>query len=106
MFNQSTEQFQNSFAPVTALVESNVKIIEKLAQQQAALFTGMLNDGVAHVQSLSTEKDINAVVEAQKAFAESAQEKVTAAAKDAYAVVTEAQEKAGELFKGTFAAAK
>lgn len=104
MFDQFTEQFQNSFAPVNELVNVNVKAAEQLAQQQAALFTGMLNEGVAHAQSLANQKDVAAVVEAQKAYAENVQEKVVAAAKDAYGVVTNAQEKTGELLKGSFAA--
>jgi phasin family protein len=104
MFDQFTEQFQNSFAPVNELVNVNVKAAEQLAQQQAALFTGMLNEGVAHAQNLATQKDVAAVVEAQKTYAENVQEKVVAAAKDAYSVVTDAQEKAGELLKGSFAA--
>jgi phasin family protein len=93
MFDQMTQQFEKSFAPVNELVNVNVKVAEQLAQQQAALFTGMLNDGVAHAQKLSAQKDVAAVVEAQKAYAEDVQEKVVTAAKDAYAVVTKAQEK-------------
>ena len=89
MFDQLTQQFQNSFAPVNELVNVNVKAAEQLAQQQAALYNGMLNEGVEH---------------AQNPYAENVQEKVVAAAKDAYAVVTDAQEKAGELLKGAFVA--
>ena len=102
MFDQLTQQFEKSFAPVNELVNVNVKAAEQLAQQQAALFTGMLNEGVAHAQKLSAQKDVSAVVEAQKVYAENFQEKVIAATKEAYNVVTEAQQKSGELLKGSF----
>ncbi len=102
MFDQFTKQFENAYAPVNDLVSLNVKAAEQLAKQQAALFTGMINDGVAHAQNLSNQKDISAVAVAQKEYAEGVQEKLTAAAKDAYSVMTGTQEQAGELLKGAF----
>ncbi len=100
------EQFQNAFKPVNALVAVNAKALEQLAQQQTALFTGLLNDGVAYAESLSGQKDVAGIVESQKAYAEGVQEKVVAAAKDAYTVLNETQEKAGEVLKGAFAQAQ
>ena len=100
------DQFQNSFKPVSELFAVNVKAMEQLAQQQTALFTGVLNDGVAYAEGLSAQKDIAGIVEAQKAYVEGVQEKVVAAAKDTYAVLTETQEKAGEVLKGAFVQAK
>lgn len=106
MFDKIAVQFQNSLKPVNALVAVNAKALEQLAQQQTALFTGVLNDGVAYAEGLSAQKDVAGIVEAQKAYAEGLQEKVVAAAKDAYVVLTETQEHAGEVLKGAFAQVK
>lgn len=106
MFDKMTEQFQNSFKPVSELVAINAAAMEKLANQQTALFTGVLNDSVAYAEGLANQQDISAVVEAQKSFAEGVQEKVVCAAKDAYEVMAETQEKAGELLKGAYTQAQ
>lgn len=105
MFDKVAEQFQNSFKPVSDIVSVNAKAMEKLAQQQTSLFTGVLNDSVAYAEGLSGQKDVAGIVEAQKAYAEGVQEKMVSAAKDAYAVMTETQEKLGEVMKGAFAQA-
>ncbi len=106
MFDKIAEQFQNSFQPMGELVAINAKALEQLAKQQTTLFTGVLNDGVAYAEGLSGQKDIAGIVEAQKVYAEGVQEKVVTAAKDAYAVMAETQEKAGEILKGAFTQAK
>ena len=102
MFDKMTEQFQNAFKPVNELVAVNAAALEKLANQQTALFTGVLSEGVSCAEGMSSQQDITAVVEAQKSFAESVQEKVACAAKDAYVVMAETQEKVGELFTGAY----
>jgi phasin family protein len=106
MFDQLNEQFEKSFAPVNELVNINTKALEQLTQQQAELFTSNLNEGVALAKDLSAQKDLTAVIEAQKAYAESVQEKLTSAAQDAYAVISNAQEQAGEVLKGAFGQAQ
>ncbi len=106
MFDKVAEQFQNSCQPLADLIAVNTNALEQLAQQQTTLVTGVLNDGVAFAEGLSAQKDVTSFVEAQKAYAEGVQEKVTAAAKDAYSVLTETQEKAGEVLKCAFEQAK
>jgi phasin family protein len=99
MFDQMNEQIQKSMKPVTELASFNAKALEQLASQQNALFSTLLNDGVSFSQGLSEQKDVNTLVEAQKAYVEGIQEKVVAAAKEAYDVISSAQEKAGEVLK-------
>lgn len=99
MFDQINEQIQKSLKPVTDLASLNAKILEQIATQQNALFTSLLNDGVSFSEGLSEKKDVNTLVEAQKAYAEGVQEKVVAAAKEAYDVISSAQEQAGEVLK-------
>ena len=102
MFDNIVEQFQNAMKPASELMTLNAKAMEKLAQQQTALFSSAVNDSVSYAKELSTQKDLAGIYNSQKTFMESAQESVVSASKEAYAVVAEAQEKAGDLLKGAF----
>ncbi|NIB43356.1 phasin family protein [Pseudomaricurvus alkylphenolicus] len=106
MFDQITEQFQRTLKPVSDLATINAQVTEQLLQQQTNLFTGMMNDGVNFAKNVSEQKDMGAILEAQKSYAEGVQEKLVATTKDAYAVMTQAQEKVGEVLKTAFAEAK
>lgn len=99
MFDQMNEQLQKSLKPLTDLAAVNAKALEQLASQQSNLFSTLLNDGVEFTQGLSEKKDVNAVVEAKKTYLEGMQEKIVAATKESYDVISEAQEKAGEVLK-------
>ena len=103
MLDKVTEQFETSLKPYNELVAINTQALEQLTQQQTELFTSNLKQGLAYAQDLSAKKDLADVIESQKAFAESMQEKLTSAAKDAYAVITKAQEQSGKIMKGAFA---
>lgn len=102
MFNQFGEQFKNALQPFNALVAANAKTVETLASQQTALFTTVLNDNVAFAQSLESQKDINDVVEAQKAYAEQFQQRLTDSAQESYAVISQSNEKIADVLKGVF----
>ncbi len=102
MFENVAEQFQKSFKPVGEIMTVNAKALEQLAEKQTALFTSLLSDSVTYAEGLGTKTDMNAVMEAQKTYAEGVQEKFVTAAKDSYAVMSETQEKLGELMKDVF----
>ncbi len=103
MFNQYTEQFQTFLTPANTLFSANAKALEKLAQLQTELFTAVLEDGVTYVQSVCETKDIGGIFEAQKKYAESLQEKMLSATRDACSVVAVSEEEASEILQGTFA---
>ena len=102
MFDQYTEQFQNPLTPVNTLITANVKAVEKLAEVQTKLFTGVLEDGVAYMQDVCAKRDIASVIEAQKTYAESVQEKMVSAAKDNCSVFAVDQEQMTEILQGAF----
>ncbi len=106
MFDKVNEQIQKSLKPVTELASVNAKALEQLAQQQNELFTNLLNGGVAFAEGATEQKDANSLVEAQREYAKGLQETVVAAAKDAYAVISSAQEKSGEVLKTAIADAQ
>lgn len=102
MFDQYASPFQNSLKSVNELFTVNVKIMEQLTELNTALFTGVLEDSVAYVQGLSTQRDIAGLMQAQKSYAESVQEKMVSTAQETYTVLTDAQELASEAMKDTF----
>lgn len=103
MYNQFTDQLEESVKPLTELLKISVSATEKLAKQQSEFFTAALNNNLAFTQSLLGQKEITGMLNVQKEFGEELQEKVVAATKEAYATVTEAQTKATEIMKGSFA---
>jgi len=100
MIDQMNEQLQASMKPVAELATLNMKALQDLATQQNTLFTTLLNDGVEFVQSASGQKDVMGLMDMQKSYVEGLQSKVTSAAQDAYAVISETQKSAGVIFKG------
>ncbi len=99
MFDKMNEQLQNSMKPVTDLANLNAKAFEQLATQQSTLFSTLMSGGMAFAQSSAEQKDVNTLMEAQKSYAQDVQETVLKAAKESYAVISETQEKSGELLK-------
>ena len=99
-----TQQMQDSFKPMTELLEINVKTIEALAQKQAEFFTTAVSQSQAFTKSMTGQKDLQTVFQAQKEYSEEFQSKLVEASKDAFSVITEAQDKATAIVKGAFAA--
>jgi len=106
MFNKISAQLQDSMKPVTDLAEVNLKAMKQLTQAQSELFNTVVSSNVAFAQELAGQKDIKGVVAAQKAYAEGLQETLNTAAQEAYALLTQTQEEAGEILKGAFSKAQ
>jgi phasin family protein len=106
MLDSITKQFQDSFKPVSDIAAINAKALETLTQKQTALFSDMMSASVSYTEGFSSYKDLSDVAESQKAYVEEVQAKLTEAAKETYAVITETQEQAGEIMKGAFSQAQ
>lgn len=100
MLDQMTEKFQNAMKPVTELATLNLTAMQELAEKQNALFSTLMSEGMSFVETASKQKDIMSLAEAQKAYIEGVQEKVTDSAKSSYSLLTETSQKAGEMLKG------
>jgi hypothetical protein len=92
MLDQVNEQLKESMKPVTELATLNMSILQALAEKQNALFSTLLSGGVSFAETVSQQKDVTSLAEAQKA--------VTESAKETYTLVSGAQAKAGEMLKG------
>lgn len=106
MLDKFSEQMQQSFKPASELLAVNAKAMEKLAQKQTAFMTSVMSDSVAYTRNLTSQKDLNGFLKVQKTYADDLQEKLTSCARDSYAVMNEAQEQVGELFKDMFSQAQ
>ncbi len=106
MFEKFVEQTQNAFKPMSEIMALNVKAMEQLVDKQSTLVTGVMNDGVTYAKDVVAQKDVAGIYQAQKNYVEGVQEKMVSATKDVYSVMTEAQEKVGDLMKGAMAEVK
>ncbi|WP_218309240.1 phasin family protein [Alteromonas antoniana] len=100
MFEQMNEQFKTAMKPMTDLATLNMNTVQELAEKSNALYSSLLSESMSYFEKASQQKDLMALAETQKAYAESVQETMSEAAKSSYAVLTEAQQKAGEMMKG------
>jgi hypothetical protein len=100
MLDQVNEQLKESMKPVTELATLNMSTLQALAEKQNALFSKLLSSGVSFTETVSQQKDLTSLAEAQKAYLEGLQQTVTESAKETYTLVSGAQAQAGEMMKG------
>ncbi|QCZ94841.1 phasin family protein [Salinimonas iocasae] len=100
MFEQMNEQFKTAMKPMTDLASLNMNTMQSLAEKQSELYSTMMSESMNYVEQVSGKKDLMAVAETQKAYLETMQEKMSETAKSSYSIMSEAQQKAGEMFKG------
>ena len=100
MIEQMNEQLQASMKPVTELATLNMKTLQELATKQNSLFTTLVSDGVEFVQNASSQKDLMALADMQKGYFEELQSKLTTAAQDSYALISESGKSASSIVKG------
>ena len=84
MFGNFSEQMTKSAQPVANLLEMNARTLGMMAEQQTLLFTGLMDDSVKLVESLSDQTELKGVLAAQSVFAESLQERITGVSKTTY----------------------
>lgn len=99
MFEQMNEQFKAAMKPMNDLATLNLTTVQQLAEKQNALYSSLMSEGMTYFEKLSNQKDVMAVAETQKAYFEAVQEKMAETAKSSYSIMSEAQQKAGEMFK-------
>ncbi len=103
MYEDFMKLGQESLKPVMKLAENNTALAVKLMQAQSENTDQLMQDNLAHVQSLVATKDLNGAVEMQQKYVEALNEKLVAVAKDNAAVVEAAVTEAGKIFEGSLA---
>ena len=84
MFGKFSEQMKKSAQPAASLLSMNAKTLELLSTQQTIFFSGVINDSVKLLTTLSDQTELKGVVAAQSVYAESLRERMTSASKTAY----------------------
>lgn len=100
MFDKIFEQSQNTFKPANELMALTTKAFEEAAEKQKTFFSELVNDNMAFMKELSSQKDFSGVYQAQKTYLQNIQDKMVSASTDAYEVFSANQEKATEVLKG------
>ncbi len=106
MFDKIVEQAQSASKPFSEIMSINAEVMEKLAEKQTSLFTGMMNDGIEYAKDLASQKDLAGIYETQKTYAEGLQEKMMTSAKETYEIMTDTSEKVSEIVNGAFSEIK
>ncbi len=106
MFDKIVEQAQSASKPFSEIMSINAEVMEKLAEKQTSLFTGMMNDGIEYAKDLASQKDLAGIYETQKTYAEGLQEKMMTNAKETYEIMTDTSEKVSEIVNGAFSEIK
>ncbi|GAB2189371.1 phasin family protein [Sessilibacter sp. MAH2] len=106
MFDKIVEQAQTASKPFSEMMTINAEVLEKFAEKQTSLLTGVMNDSIEYAKDLASQKDLAGIYETQKSYAEGLQEKMMTSAKETYALMTDTSEKMSELFNGAFSEIK
>ena len=105
MFDNVFEQVQSATKPVSELISYGSETAEQLFKKQSKFANEIVADSVEFTKGVVTQKDINSIIELQKSFVESLQEKATANGKEVYDELSSVQEKTNELLKDLFSKA-
>lgn len=98
------QQAEQIFKPMTDMMALNAKTFEALAEKQTALMSDMWNDGLSYARNLSDKQDVESFYTSQKDYWETVNQKFNSTAQDAYKLLTEAQERMGELMQDSISA--
>jgi phasin family protein len=102
MLEKLVESGKTGLKPITELFSVNAKAFEKLTSQQSAFIAEVLSDSFKQAQELAAKKDLTAIFESQKNYAESLQQKWVDNAKQTLELVNEARESATAVIESIF----
>ncbi len=102
MFEKMVEQAQSAFKPMTDVFALNTEVMEKLAEKQAGYLSESMNDSINYAKELAEQKDLAGFYDLQKSYLDAVQSKMVSVAKESYELISEAQEKTGEMLKDAF----
>ena len=97
-FVNGFEQFnKTAMESVKKVGEINMRVFERMAEQQMAAATDWLEGSVKQVEVLTGAKDIQSVFQAQSAYAAAVSDKVASHAKKAAEILAEAKDDYSKL---------
>ena len=99
MSDNFQDKLKDSMQPFAKMAEVNMTTLKEVVEKQNATFTKLMQDSTSFAEQAGKQTDINSFVEVQKAYLESLQSTLTESAKETQTIVTEAQQKVGEVLK-------
>jgi phasin family protein len=103
MLDKLVQSGKTGLKPITELFSVNAKAIEKLTSQQSAFIAECMSDSMKQAQELASKKDLSALFESQKNYAEQMQQKWVDNAKQTLELMNEARESATAVLESLFA---
>ena len=94
------KSYEVAMKPMADLFEVNKATVEALAEQQTALVKELVDGAMEQAKALSTEKDMAAVVESQKAYLQGLQTRLIDAAKASQETLVKNRDEATNIVKG------
>jgi hypothetical protein len=89
MFGKFSEQMKKSTQPAASLFEMNAKSLALMSQQNTVFLSGLMDDSVKLLSTLSEQSELNGFIAAQSVYAESVRERFTSASKTTYSELNE-----------------
>lgn len=109
MTNEPLDYFMNwnktSFEAIKKLTENNMRMSEKLMQEQMNLCKAMAEDGTKMMETLSSSKDPQDIMKKQSAMAEETGKQIMKSARSCADILAEASKSYAELFEANMEAA-
>jgi|GEM_PF-1494489 len=100
MYEKMYQQAESLLKPFGDIMSLNFEVMDAIREKQADFLSGMLLDSIEHVKDLSGQTSLELICEVQKKYWESVQEKVSANTQDSYTLLSDSQEKLGEVIQG------
>lgn len=102
MYEKFYEQAESMFKPMSAILSANLEVLDALRIKQTDLINNMVADGVELARELAGNTSADAIYSAQKSYWESVQDKLSANARDSFELLSETQEKVGDMLQESF----
>lgn len=81
------------------LLSINAGTLEQLSQQQTALFTGLISDGITYADSLSKQKEYAGWISVSQAYTESVRARMLKSMQDSYSTLSSTNRQTADLMK-------
>lgn len=99
MFGQLTEQMKKSSKPASDLFAANVKAVEAVSQQQTQFLSGVLEDSVKLLQTMSQQTETKGLIAAQSVYAESVRDRFMSTSKIVYGTMNSVSQQYADALK-------
>lgn len=102
MYDLFKEQADTFFKPFNEIANIHAKTIEEITQKQSDLMSGFWQDSVDFAQKISEQKSVDDIVKSNQDYLESVGKRWQAATEASVGLVSESNQKIGELIQSSF----